>query len=198
MREGKAKVLSGEEWSRLLRVVAVEMYSERNTAILYCSHGLGLRVGEISSLVIGDVVHEDGTLKDHFQIKRANSKTNQNREVFLTNNKVRRALQTYLDVRHNQDGQFHLEAPLFKTQKGLAFTGNSMQQMMKRLFRKAALPETVSSHSGRRGFATRLLGSGIGIRNVATLMGHGNNINQTAAYADSNPDTLSNVAAKAI
>jgi len=198
MREGKAKVLSPDEFNRLMRVVAVEMYPQRNSAIMMLSFGLGLRVGEISSLIVSDVVADDGTMRDHFQIKKRNSKTRQNREVFLSNTKVRKSLMSYLDHRRERDGvAFNVNAPLFKTQKGMMFTGNSLQQTMKRLFRKAGLAEQVSSHSGRRGFATKLISSGVDIKSVSVLMGH-SNISQTASYAETNPVMLQQVAAQVL
>ena len=198
MREGKAKVLTDQEFTRLMKIAGAEMYSERNIAILMLSFGTGLRVGEIASLNVDDVMADDGTVRDHFQIKRANSKTRTNRDVYLTNHKVCRALSSYLEFRREQDGDlFSYEAPLFKTQKGLRFTGNTMQQMLKRLFVKAGLPTSVSSHSGRRGFATRLISSGIDLKSVQVLMGH-SSIGQTGQYVDTNPHVLRQVAAKAI
>lgn len=198
MREGKAKVLTDQEFTRLMKIAGAEMYAERNVGIIMLSFGTGLRVGEVASLNIDDVMAADGELRDHFQIKRANSKTRTNREVFLTNHKVRRSLITYLEFRREQDGDvFSYEAPLFRTQKGLRFTGNTMQQMLKRLFVKAGLPSSVSSHSGRRGFATRLISSGVDLKSVQVLMGH-SSVGQTGQYVDTNPDILRLVAAKAI
>ena len=52
--------------------------------------------------------------------------------------------------------------------------------------------EGARSHSGRRAFATRLLESGIGIRNVQTLMGH-SSINTTVIYSQENPVLLGKI-----
>ncbi|OEJ64572.1 tyrosine-type recombinase/integrase [Magnetovibrio blakemorei] len=198
MREGKAKVLSEQEFTRLLRVISVEQHAERNTAIIMMSFGLGLRVGEISTLIVGDVLNQNNAIRDHFQIRRANSKTNQNREVFLSNPKIQRALRTYLDWRRDHDPVAITQtSPLFRSQKGGAFTPNSLQQMMKRIFRRAGLPESVSSHSGRRSFATKLITGGIDIKSVSVLMGH-RNISQTSEYCQSNPDVLRSAVVRAI
>lgn len=198
MREGKAKVLTDTELSRLLKIISVDNHAERNTAIVMMSFGLGLRIGEIATLEIQDVLNEDNSIKDHFQIKRANSKTNQNREVFLSNQKVRRALRAYIDYRCDHDRVAMVpSSPLFRSQKGGAFTPNTMQQLMKRLFRRAGLPETTSSHSGRRSFATKLISHGTDIKSVSVLMGH-KSISQTAAYCTSNPDTLRLAASRAV
>lgn len=54
-REGKAKVLSEEEFKLLLLVAKEGKMGTRNLAIVYCSFGLGLRAKEIASLTIADV-----------------------------------------------------------------------------------------------------------------------------------------------
>jgi integrase/recombinase XerD len=198
MREGKAKVLAETEIARLLRVVSVERHPIRNTAILMMMFGLGLRVGEVASLRVGDLLGEDGELREVFNITRDRSKTRENREVFLSNAKVRRAVIAYLEFRRQQEGgDLHPGSHLFVSQKGGGFTANTMQMMVKQLFRKAGLPDTVKSHSGRRGFATRLISSGVDIKTVSVLMGHAN-ISQTAQYCETNPHVLKQVAAGAI
>jgi len=197
MREGKAKVLSDGEFRHLLRVIGLGKHALRNTAIVYMSFGLGLRVGEISSLLVGDVMDETGRIRDQFQIRRVNSKTNQNREVFLSNGKVRRALRDYLEHRQNERVVVSPTSPLFRSQKGGSFTANSLQQMLKSQFRRAGLPESVSSHSGRRSFATKLITSGIDLVSVSKVMGHAN-VGQTAAYCATSPDVLRSITARAI
>jgi integrase/recombinase XerD len=199
MIEGRAKTLSHEEFTRLIRITGVERHALRNIAILYSSFALGLRVGEIASLCVGDVMNDDGTIKDQFQIMRVNSKNRRNREVFLTNTKVRKALKAYLDDRRqNCDIAMVSTSPLFRSQKGGAFTGHSLQMAMKTMFRKANLPETVSSHSGRRSFATNLLNQQhVNIRTVQQLLGHAN-ISQTSVYCDADPMTMRNVVARVI
>ena len=52
----QAKVLTEAEQKRLLAVIANERHSERNRLAVMLSHLAGLRVGEIASLRISDVV----------------------------------------------------------------------------------------------------------------------------------------------
>jgi len=197
MREGKAAVLSEAELTRLFKIIKTDRHAVRNNAIVSMSFGLGLRIGEIATLRVSDVLDTRGELHDHFQIKKLNSKTNTNREVFLTNPRVRRAVMKYIDLRKADEGvAFNTNTFLFRSQKGNGFTPNTLQQLIKRLMRSAALPESASSHSGRRGFATTLISRGVDLKSVSVLMGH-SNVNQTAAYAESNPNVLKNVAATA-
>ncbi|MDV7341843.1 site-specific integrase [Terasakiella sp. A23] len=192
-KEGKAKVLTDAEFERLLKITAVEAHAARNTAILICLFGLGLRVHECSSLRLCDVMDGDREIRQQFQIRIANSKTNRNREVFLSNLRVRRAIKSYINHRRATEGpDLHPNAFLFRSQKGSRFTGNTMQQLVKRLFIKSGLPDTTSSHSGRRTFATRLINRGVGLKNLSSLMGHAT-VNQSTEYADTNPVILERI-----
>ncbi|MBR7559538.1 site-specific integrase, partial [Mycobacterium tuberculosis] len=88
-----------------------------------------------------------------------------------------------LDERRKEEGiLFNQEAALFKSQKGSAFTPNTMQQLFHRLYDLARLPGA-SSHSGRRTFATNLIERGVDIKAVSTLMGH-SSIAMTAQYVE--------------
>ena len=120
-------------------------------------------------------------------------------DVFLINPKVRKALKAYLDDRRqNHDVMVADGSALFRSQKGSRFTGHSLQMAMKAMFRRANLPETVSSHSGRRSFATNLLNQQhVNIRTVQQLLGHAN-ITQTAVYCDADPTTMKNVVARVV
>ena len=187
-REGKAKVLTPEEFKRLLLIASDGQFPERNQAIIYCSFGLGLRVKEISSLKISDVADENLKLLAVINLKRSMTKGEKQRHAYLKNKKVCSALQSYLDS---------LEAPatsspLFQTQKKSRFTPDVLQKWFKKQYDKAGIVGA-SSHSGRRTFITRLVEKGIEITAVSRLAGH-SNIGTTAIYVDDNPDRLMRIA----
>jgi len=79
-------------------------------------------------------------------------------------------------------------APLFKSQKGAAFSSNSATQLFQRLYERAGLIGA-TSHSGRRTFITSLAQKGVGVRVLASLAGH-RNISITQRYIDVNDDML--------
>lgn len=193
-REGKAKVLSQAEFKRVIAIVRDNrQHSKRNIAMLYISFGLGLRVKEISSLKINDILNENGSLKEEVSIRKDMTKGNNQRFVYLTNKKIVLAIQDYLEERKKLDGiTFNLEAPLFRSQKGSFFTPNSLQQVFHRIYRNCGL-EGCSSHSGRRTFATRMIENGTDIKAVSNLMGH-KSINMTARYVEDNPQRLKKIA----
>jgi len=198
MREGKAKVLDDTEFKRLIRIVSVEKHAARNTAICMCLWGLGMRVGEVAAIRTGDVLANDGSIRNHFQIRRNDSKTNKNRDVYLSNPKLRRALKAYITFRHQTEGpNINYGSFLFRSQKGGGFSANSLQQLVKRMARKAGLPETVKSHSGRRFFASRVLASGTDVKSLSVLLGHAS-ARQSISYCDTNPLVLERVTANVI
>ena len=187
MREGQARVLSDSEVERVQIVAAAGRIGKRDVVLLDFSFKLGLRVKEMAALMIDDVVDGEGNILDSFYLKCEQVKGNKGRPVYLTNKKLRKNLEAYLKEREG-DRNRHL----FKSQK-TAFTANSLQQVFKRLYRKAGV-KGAKSHSGRRTFATRLIEKGFDVKSISVLMGH-SNIQTTARYISENPVALSNMVA---
>jgi len=71
----QAKVLSAEEMKRLLAVIEAGKHAARNRAAVMLSHLAGLRVGEIATLLIGDVYEADGKIREQIVLKAVNTKT---------------------------------------------------------------------------------------------------------------------------
>lgn len=188
MREGQAKVLSPAEEHRVRTVAAAGRHGLRNLVLLDFSFKLGLRVKEMASLTIDDVVDGEGHLVTMFQLASDRPKGEYGRYVYLTNKRVRKNLQAYLEQRSGDSNR-----SLFKSQK-TAFTPNSLQQVFKRLYDAAGI-KGAKSHSGRRTFATRLIESGYDLRSVSTLMGHAH-VQTTARYISENPVRLGEMVAR--
>lgn len=186
MREGKAKVLNESEIHRVERTLLKKPHAMRNTALLWCSFGLGLRAKELASLKVHHVLGADGELLEEVNLSAAMTKGAKQRTVYLTNPKLVEKIQGYITERQTQeDILFNHEAPLFKSQKGGAFTPNTLQQLFHRLYAAARI-YGASSHSGRRTFATTLIEKGADIKAVSRLMGHAS-ISMTAQYVEDNP-----------
>ena len=192
MREGQAKVLSESEFRRVVNVVKKQAHSKRNIALLYCSFGLGLRAMEMALLKVHHVLGVDDNLLEEINLDSSMTKGKKQRHVFLTNPKVIAAFQDYLEHRKNVEGiLFHIESPLFRSQKGNSFSPNSLQQLFHRMYSDARL-QGASSHSGRRTFATTLIEKGIDIKAISTLMGHAS-VTMTAQYVEDNPVRLKQI-----
>jgi integrase/recombinase XerD len=188
-KEKKAPVITDTQFRRIVAVVRSSGYAKRNMALLHVSFNLGLRAKEMASLLIRDVLTPSGELKDEVLLTKATTKGGKQRLVYLANKDVRRALTEYIKERTiHEDEQPHPEAPLFKSQKGGAFSPNTMQMLFKRMYVAAGM-DGASSHSGRRTFATSLIERGVDIKAVSSLMGH-STVAMTAHYVEDNPIRL--------
>lgn len=187
MREGQAKVLSDDEIKRVYAVAASRRHGKRDVTMLDFSFRLGLRVKELASLRIDNVVESNGKIRDSFFLTADQAKGDQGRTIYLTNKKLRKNLECYLAEREDD-----LNRHLFKSQKN-SFTPNTMQMLLKRLYDKAGI-KGAKSHSGRRTFATRLIEQGYDIKSIAVLMGH-SSIQTTARYISENPIRLGEMVA---
>jgi integrase/recombinase XerD len=187
MREGQAKVLSDEELKRVYAIAGSGRHGNRDVSILDFSFRLGLRVKEISSLMIDNILEDNGKIRDSFYLTADQAKGDKGRTIYLTNKKLRKNLELYLASREND-----LNRHLFKSQK-TAFTPNTMQMLIKRLYDKAGI-KGAKSHSGRRTFCTRLIEAGYDIKSVSVLAGH-RSVNTTARYISENPIRLAEMVA---
>ncbi len=192
-RGGQAKVLSKDEFHRLLKVTAAGGLAKRNVAMVYLSFAMGLRAKEIAGLNIGDVVTPEGELVS--VIKLSVTKGNKRRQAFLEHPKARQAVTEYLVVRQAQHSA-HAEAPLFLSQKGGAFLRQTVCRLFYTLYQQAGI-HGASSHSGRRTFITNLDNKGISLKNLQVLAGHAS-IAMTAKYVETNPDKLRKIASEAL
>lgn len=187
MREGQAKVLNDDELKRVYAIAGSGRKASRDALLLDFSFKLGLRVKEMAALMIEDLTDANGKVRDSFHLKADQAKGDKGRTIYLTNKKLRKNLENYLTERVG-DRNRHL----FKSQK-TAFTPNSLQMLIKRLYDRAGI-KGAKSHSGRRTFATRLIEAGYDIKSVSVLMGH-SNIQTTARYINENPVRLGEMVA---
>lgn len=179
-------MLTEQELRRTLRVISKKPHAKRNGALLWCSFGLGLRAKELASLRVEHVLGTDGRLLEEVNLSSAMTKGAKQRFVYLTNPSLIEALESYLAERQTQEGiLFSHQATLFTSQKGGAFTPNTLQQLFHRMYAEAKI-FGASSHSGRRTFATTLIEKGADIKAVSRLMGH-SSISMTAQYVEDNP-----------
>lgn len=177
----QAKTLTAQELRRVTDYVATRKHAARNRAMLLVTHLAGLRVGEVATLRIEDVLDADGNVRNEIRLDAEQTKGNYARVVFVSE-KLRKELTTYLKlyapINHDQK--------LFYTQKRMkeGFNANTLTQHFHHLYRAVGI-EGASSHSGRRSFITNLASKGVGVRVLMSLAGH-KNISTTQAYIDVN------------
>mgnify|MGYP000014544400 FL=1 len=180
----QAKTFTAEEFDALLDFVSKRSYAMRNRMMILISFWSGMRVGEIASLRIEDVVDTSGKVKREIRLDASQTKGHHARTVFFPE-KLAAELQVYVDARAVKDRK----QPFFMTAGGKAFSSNVLTQHFFWLYRKAGF-ET-GSHSGRRSFITNLAAKGTGVRVLASLAGH-RNIQVTMRYIDASDDMKRN------
>ena len=181
----QAKTLTPKELDQMLGYIASRSFALRNRVMLLTGFWSGMRVGEIASLSIGDVMNTDGTVKAEVRLTAEQTKGRQPRTVFLPL-KLRDELGSYLSLRQPVNPRH----PLFITAGRKAFTASVMTQHFYWLFRRAGIPGA-SSHTMRRSFITNLASKGVGVRVLASLAGH-KSISVTQKYIDVNDDMKRN------
>lgn len=181
----QAKTLTNEELEQVLAYIATRSYALRNRVMLLTGMWSGMRVGEIASLTVGDVMNANGKVKSEVRLSAEQTKGRYPRTVFLPQ-KLRDELQNYLDIRQAKN----LDEPLFITAGRKAFSANVLTQHFYWLFKSAGI-DGASSHSMRRSFLTSLAAKGIGVRVLASLAGH-RSIQVTMKYIDASDDMKRN------
>jgi integrase/recombinase XerD len=179
----QARVLNPQELRRVLDYIATRKHSLRNRAMLLLTHLAGMRVGEVASLCICDVLNGDKTIKAEIRLMPNQTKGKHPRTVYL-NERIQKELAAYIRCIPIHDPT----KPLFYTQKKAGFSANSLTQYFFYLYKNVGL-EGASSHSGRRSFLTELANKGTAIHILKSLAGH-RNISTTASYLYSSPDQL--------
>ena len=70
----QAKTLKADELKLVLAYVATRRHSARNRAIVQTSFLSGMRAHELASLKLGDVVDEDGKVRDEIVLSASQTK----------------------------------------------------------------------------------------------------------------------------
>ncbi len=181
----QAQTLNEAQLRRVLHYCRSRRHPIRDQTIIMVSFYAGLRAKEIAALAVGDVLDEQGAVREQFILTAAQSKGGQTRTVYL-NQRLRKALAEYGDTIKLNDPQ----RALFESQKGGHFSANTMCQLFLDIYKAVGLKDA-SSHSGRRTYITRLANKGVGVRLLAALAGHAH-ISTTQRYIDVNADQLAN------
>ena len=179
----QAQTLTEAQLKRCLKWCHLRRHRHRDTTIFYVSYYTGLRAKEIAALTVGDVYGDDG-VREQFTLNKTQTKGSKPRTVWI-NTKLRRQLDRY----YKHIPSKHADAALFQSQKGGAFSANTMTQLFLTIYHAAGF-RGASSHSGRRTFITELASKGVSVRVLAELAGH-SSIQTTQRYIDVNPQQMS-------
>lgn len=166
------EVLTKDEIKKLLE----HSNSLRNKLVIEFLYSSGLRVSELANLKVKDLNIEEktGLLKE--------GKGGKDR-FFIMSEALVTDLKEYLK---NNDSEY-----IFPGVTG-AITSRSIQKMLKRTAKRAAITKEVYPHLLRHTFATHLLESGVDIRHIQVLLAHAN-LQTTAWYAQVSAQELKKI-----
>lgn len=163
---------------RLLREASSDL---RDYALLEVMVGTGVRVGELLSLRVSDVVM--GERSGKLIVRRGKHDTQ--RAIPLTLD-VRKALEAYLELHPERDNP---QAALWWGQDGPLQHRSSVLRILEKYALRAGLPP-VNPHALRHTFATRYLAANPDdLRGLARLLGHAN-LNTVMIYTEPDLDDL--------
>ncbi|MEO9458822.1 MAG: site-specific integrase [Lentilitoribacter sp.] len=181
----QARVLTRSELKRVLAICSTHRHHHRNRLIILLSHYAGLRVGEIASLVWSDLLEANGSVKHVFYLTAKNTKSNEARAIHL-NELLMKEIANYLKAFGIETGGNMFSNPVIASQKGKAFSANSLCQLFGRIYLEAGINDA-SSHSGRRWFITQLAHAGVSPKVIMELAGH-KHLGTTQRYIEVNED----------
>lgn len=167
--------LSVEEIDRLIAAIDLgHPQGERNRAILETLYGCGLRVSELTALLVSDLFFDEGFI-------RVTGKGNKQRFVPVGQSTIDyieryrgtvRVLQT-IDPEHSDI--------LFLNRRGRALSRAMIFTLVRQLAEKAGIDKRISPHTFRHSFATHLLENGADLRAIQQMLGH-ESITTTEVY----------------
>ena len=181
----QAKTLSDRELQRVLDFINKTQFAKRNRCIVLLTHLAGMRIGECVAVRYQDVLNSDGTVRDEIQLAANQTKGSHSRTVLLSE-RMKGELASYVAAHPCKDPK----KPLFSTQRADGFTSNTLTHIVNGLYKQAGI-DGATSHSGRRGFLTKLSEKGVSVRVMMQLAGHAQ-MSTTQRYIDTRPDILRN------
>lgn len=157
-----------KEVEELLALPDKSTAGRRDLAILELLYATGIRVSELSGLVVKDVSIDEG----YVLVYGKGSKE----RVVPVGRKALAAVKLYLDLSRPR---LCAKNPtphqtLFVNQKGGPLTDRSVRRILEKYVNELALAKHVSPHTIRHTFATHLLNNGADLRSVQELLGHVN------------------------
>jgi integrase/recombinase XerC len=136
----------------------------RDVAILELLYGAGLRVSELASLDLGQLDLDEGTV-------RVMGKGRKERIVPLGRH-ARGALALWLEARGTFGKAGPVDEALFTSTRGTRLSVRSIQRLVKKMTSLLGTSEGVGPHTLRHSYATHMLASGAGLREIQELLGH--------------------------
>ena len=175
-------VLTIEEINLIINSVESNNVGIRNRAIIEIIYGCGLRVSELTNLLLSNLFLKQGYIKivgkgNKERLSPIGSLATDSLNDFLTN--VRPGLKV------NNKFSDHV----FINNRGTSLSRSMIFKMIKKYTLKANINKDISPHSLRHSFATHLVEGGANLRAVQEILGH-SSITTTEIYTHLDSDYL--------
>ena len=175
-------VLTIEEINLIINSVESNNVGIRNRAIIEIIYGCGLRVSELTNLLLSNLFLKQGYIKivgkgNKERLSPIGSLAIDSLNDFLTN--VRPGLKI------NNKFSDHV----FINNRGTSLSRSMIFKMIKKYTLKANIKKDISPHSLRHSFATHLVEGGANLRAVQEILGH-SSITTTEIYTHLDSDYL--------
>tara|TARA_Y100001968_G_scaffold296441_1_gene304634 strand:+ start:540 stop:1427 length:888 start_codon:yes stop_codon:yes gene_type:complete len=155
---------------------------ERNRAIIECLYSCGLRVSELITLKISNILFDE-------KIVQITGKGNKQRIVPLSETLIK-YLKNYIEfIRSKQKVDRNATDILFLNRRGKPISRIMIFNIVKQIGKSNGIQKTISPHTFRHSFATHLVEGGADLRVVQEMLGH-TNITTTEIYTHLNSDYL--------
>lgn len=168
------KYLESDDVERLMQATEQGYNIKRNKAIIWMLYTTGLRVSELASLNIQDIVR-DGQVVDKFIIK---GKGNSERMIYLKPD-TREFIRKYVGM------DLQKQRPLFTHSDDKRLTTTAIWKIVKQTGERAGINKKVTPHILRHSYAVHLLKNDVPIRMIQDLLGH-ESLNTTMIYTKVN------------
>ena len=175
-------VLTIEEVNLIINSVESNNVGIRNKAIIEIIYGCGLRVSELTNLLLSNLFLKQGYIKivgkgNKERLSPIGSLATDSLNEFLTN--IRPTLKI------NDKFSDHV----FINNRGTSLSRSMIFKMIKKYTLKANIDKDISPHSLRHSFATHLVEGGANLRAVQEILGH-SSITTTEIYTHLDSDYL--------
>lgn len=143
----------------------------RNVLILELLFSTGMRISELCSLRIGNVILDDYVIKIY-------GKGSKERLIQICNESVQKLLYSYMQAYCEHDKK---ETFLFINRLGNQLSEQSVRNMITAYAKKSGINLHITPHMFRHSFATLLLEEDVYIRYIQQMLGH-SSITTTQIY----------------
>jgi len=175
--------LSVEEIDQMIQSIDLSTENgERNRAIIECLYSCGLRVSELTSLKISNILFDE-------DIIITTGKGDKQRIIPL-NKTLKIYLENYIKLIRSQKNINQNDTDtVFINRRGGKLTRVMIFTIIKKLGQITGIQKKISPHTLRHSFATHLVEGGADLRVVQEMLGH-SNITTTEIYTHLNRDYL--------